>query len=177
MGKIVSSHVTINVEFKITVSNSPKTVAQNIDTPNNQNELSKLRTKNIPGITDNGKVENSPTVNSIIKLKSGTRQIAEVRCDDADVCPYPAQGILSINKYLEIPFIAKRLKLTGEIIIEANIDKYGIMKDTKIIQGIGYGCDEAVESALMKIKFTPAQKGGKEVDSKVIIYFPFSYLE
>ena len=49
------------------------------------------------------------------------------------------------------------------------------MHDTNVIEGVGYGCDEAVESALMKTKFTPGKKAGNEVDSKVIIYFPFNY--
>ena len=171
-GKLITASVTLNIDFKIVdrsvIAANPDTIkVDRQESPVSQREFALNETK-----IDSAEITEDEQ-KSLIKLASGTRQIAEVRCEDADVCPYPAAGILSIEKNLEKPFISKRLKLHGEIIIEAWIDKFGLVRDTKVLQGIGYGCDEAVESALMRTKFTPAKKAGKDVDSKVIVYFPF----
>lgn len=99
--------------------------------------------------------------------------IAFIKCDLKE-CAYPMYGIKSITKNFEVPPIAKRLKLTGEIIVEANVDKYGLIIDTKLIQGIGYGCDEAFQSALLKTKFNPSKENGEAADSKIVVIYPFS---
>lgn len=145
-GKPVESRVTLHVQFKIFDRNL---VAKN------------------PAIS---KKENKVPVNYVPESLTKT----EIQCDYEE-CPYPKGGLKSINDNLEIPQIAKRLKLKGEIIIDAEIDEFGIVVDTKIIKGIGYGCDEAVESALYKTPFHPAKNNGHELKSRVRIIFPFSY--
>ena len=176
MNKIVESHVTLNIDFKIVDRSFVK----------NGTDLAKAKdmlNKTIQNTTAENKVNvenDKETVEQnkpIAELKSELKQTIEIKCDNVDECPSPENGKESIYKNLVVPFIAKRLKLKGEIIIEANIDKYGITRDTKVISGIGYGCDDAVESALMRTKFYPAKKSGIEVDSKITVYFPFSYEE
>jgi protein TonB len=71
--------------------------------------------------------------------------------------------------------VAKALKLRGMIIIEGFVDKEGNLKQTKIIDGIGYGCDQLVEKSLQKSKFNPALKKGVPVEVKIVLSFPFSY--
>ena len=178
-GRIVEANVTINVEFKIVDQSLIKYGKDELTSKLlNENSLNKVvgisESIQQANISVNG---NNPEKSSVDNYyKNLIRQIPEIRCEDADVCPYPEAGIKSIEKYVAVPFIAKRLKLKGEIEIEAIIDKYGIVKETKVIKGIGYGCDEAVGSALMRTTFTPAKKNGKEIDSKVIVIFPFNYL-
>ncbi len=177
-GKIVEANVTINVEFKIVdqslVKYNKSELASKLSNDNKWNKAVDIsETSEQP---ESSKNENSQETGGVDNYyKNIVRQIPEIRCEDADVCPYPEAGIKSIAKYVAVPFIAKRLKLKGEIEIEALIDKYGIVKETKVIKGIGYGCDEAVGSALMRTNFTPAKKDGKEIDSKVKVFFPFNY--
>jgi TonB family protein len=174
-GKIVESHVTLTINFKIVdrslvkndLSNEPEIMKNVIE-----NNDAEKQTKKFQNDTDSTKSkEKNLSQNDIIK------KIAEIKCDNVDECPYPEAGIKSINKNLDIPFIAKRLKLKGEIEIKALIDKFGITHDTQIIKGIGYGCDEAVESALMRTKFTPAKKNGTDTEAWITVLFPFNYEE
>ncbi len=160
-GKVVPARVTIKIEFKI----FEKALVLNSESSNQKSNFAEKKL-----INNNSKDE----IHSKEKSESLIHKKTEIICDYEE-CPYPAGGLRSINDHLEIPFIAKRLKLKGDIIIEAFIDQFGIVRDTKIIQGIGYGCDEAVESALMRTKFNPAKNAGKEVDATTKIIFPFDY--
>ncbi len=161
-GKVVPSRVTLKVEFKI----FDKTVVLNNGLNNEKDKAEKKDVQLNAGI----QTKNTP----VDQTNQDIRKKTEIICNYEE-CPYPVGGLRSINDHLEIPFIAKRLKLKGEIIIEATIDKFGIVRDTKVIQGIGYGCDEAVESALMRTKFNPARLSNNDVDAVVKIIFPFDY--
>ena len=94
---------------------------------------------------------------------------------EADRCPRPDDDLETIYSRFEIPTVAKALKLRGMIIIEGFVDKEGNLKQTKIVEGIGYGCDQLVENSLLKSKFTPATKKGEPVDANIVLSFPFSY--
>lgn len=94
---------------------------------------------------------------------------------EADRCPRPEDDIATIYSLFQIPKVAKALKLKGMILIEGVVDKMGNFSRTKIIDGIGYGCDQLVEAALQKSKFTPGIKKGEPIETKVLINFPFSY--
>lgn len=94
---------------------------------------------------------------------------------EADRCPRPEDDLETIYSRFEIPTVAKALKLRGMIIIEGFVDKEGTLKQTKIIDGIGYGCDQLVENSLLKSKFNPALKKGEPVEAKIVLSFPFSY--
>lgn len=94
---------------------------------------------------------------------------------EADRCPRPEDDLETIYSRFEIPTVAKALKLRGMIIIEGFVDKEGNLKQTKIIEGIGYGCDQLVENSLLKSKFTPATKKGESIDASIVLSFPFSY--
>ncbi len=97
-----------------------------------------------------------------------------VMCE-ADRCPRPEDDLETIYSRFQIPTVAKGLKLRGMIIFEGFVDKFGTLTQTKIIEGIGYGCDQLVENALKQSKFTPATKKGEAIDAKIILSFPFSY--
>jgi TonB family protein len=163
-GKNTLATVSIKVEYAI----ENKTFSDN--TKNNEIENLNPEKK----IVEN---ENSEEKKNDDEIKNVIQQKAEIICKEADECPHPENGIKEINKNLSIPFIAKRLKLKGSIEIEAIIDKYGFAHEAKTIKGIGYGCDEAVESALMHTKFSPAKRNGEEIDSKILLIYPFNYEE
>ncbi|MDQ7815859.1 MAG: TonB family protein [Melioribacteraceae bacterium] len=153
LGKVVESKVTLNIEFKIFDRSL---------------------------IQDNGNTANQIPVktNSVSKeiAKNLESNIAKIKCDFEE-CPVPVNGIKSINEYFIVPSIAKRLKIKGDIIIEIILDKYGIVKDTKIIKGVGYGIDDSLEIAILKTRFIPAKSKGEDIDSKFQINYLFSYEE
>jgi TonB family protein len=97
-----------------------------------------------------------------------------VMCE-ADRCPRPEDDIATIYSLFQIPNVAKALKLRGMILIEGIVDKFGKFSQTKIIDGVGYGCDQLVETALQKTKFTLGIKKGEPVETKALVNFPFSY--
>lgn len=155
-----------------------------------------IKTLFIPGRNGDNVVTSRVTLHIEFRIFNGTTQVKEtnpnrgndytdrsinkntqkerivIKCD-LEECPYPVDDTSVIFENVEIPAVAKRLKIKGEIILEAEIDIYGIVKETKVIKKIGYGCDEAVESAIMKTKFNPAKSKGNPINSKVIIFFPF----
>lgn len=91
---------------------------------------------------------------------------------DIDACPKPKKGIKGILNNLVLPPVAKRLEIEGEVIVEAVVDIYGNVRDTKIVEGLGYGCDDAVEAAIFQTEFEPGILEGKQIRSTVKIRVP-----
>ena len=94
---------------------------------------------------------------------------------EAEKCPRPLDDMQTIYSRIEIPNVAKALKLKGIILIEGFVDKEGNLKQTKIIDGVGYGVDQVVEAALIRSKFIPGVQKGITTEIKVIIKFPVSF--
>ncbi|NMB81503.1 MAG: TonB family protein [Ignavibacteria bacterium] len=149
-GKVVESKVTLNIEFKI----FDRSLIQS-NNVNNGNQLQETKSKNEQ------------------KIISKPVNVLSIKCEE-QVCPRPIGGVDVIIENFEIPQVAKRLKVKGEIIIEALVDKFGIVRDTKVIKGVGYGCEESLESAIFKTKFVSAKNGGVDVDSKITVNYTLS---
>ena len=71
------------------------------------------------------------------------------------------------------PEAARDAGKEGVVRLEATIGIDGKAKDIRVIDGIGSGCDEAAIYALKKSRFTPAEKDGKPVESRIIIPYRF----
>jgi TonB family protein len=149
-GKVVESKVTLNIEFKIFDRSL-------IQSNNEINGSKNLAVKN----ANENPVSNKPA------------NVLTIKCNE-QVCPRPIGGVDAIIEKFEVPSIAKRLKIKGEIIIEADVDMFGIVRDTKLIKGIGYGCDDALEIAILRTKFVSAKNNGVDVDSKVTVNYSLS---
>ena len=70
----------------------------------------------------------------------------------------------SLTKLLDkivIPATAERLGVSGVVIVDVDIDEYGFVRDTKIIESPGYGLDHAVEEALFSTEFEPGRDKGQ----------------
>lgn len=98
----------------------------------------------------------------------------EIICQ-ADQCPRPEDALATIYSRVQIPNVAKALKIKGVIVIEGIVTIDGQLKQTKIVSGVGYGCDQIIESSLKLSKFSPALKNQKPIEAKVIINFPLNY--
>ncbi len=91
----------------------------------------------------------------------------------AEIMPAPVGGINSIMKKLVYPEQAKKDNIQGTVKIRALIDEYGEVTQDEIVQGIGYGCDEAAKIAVYYSKFTPGMIKGKPVKVQMIIPIEF----
>jgi protein TonB len=86
-----------------------------------------------------------------------------------EIMPSPVGGIAAIQLLITYPEIAVRAGVEGKVIVLAFVDENGNVNDTKIIKGIGAGCDEAAMDAVMKTKFKPGRQQGRTVKVQVSI--------
>ena len=64
---------------------------------------------------------------------------------------------------LEYPSQAKRMKVEGTVILEADIDSEGEVVQLRVIKAAGFGFEEAAIAMLEESSFTPAIMNGKSV--------------
>jgi TonB family protein len=57
--------------------------------------------------------------------------------------------------------------------VKAIVDESGNVVESKVLKGIGHGCDEAAVAAVKSVKFNPAVKDGKKVKAEVTIPLSF----
>lgn len=91
----------------------------------------------------------------------------------ADEMPEIIGGMYSIQKNIRYPELAKRAGIQGKVYVLALIDENGKVTDTKIIKGIGAGCNEAALEAVKAVSFTPGRQNGKPVKVQVTIPIMF----
>ncbi|MDW3196427.1 MAG: TonB family protein [Cytophagales bacterium] len=80
----------------------------------------------------------------------------------------PKVGIKKFEKYLKknthIPEVAKRMGVTGTVLISFKVNVTGELTDFQVIRGLGAGCDEeAVRVVKEGPQWTPATSGGQAV--------------
>jgi protein TonB len=87
--------------------------------------------------------------------------------------PEPIGGIAAIQSGVVYPEIAKRAGVEGTVYVEAFVDETGTVTKTTVVKGIGAGCDEAAQAAVMKTKFKPGKQRGKAVKVRMSIPIRF----
>lgn len=83
--------------------------------------------------------------------------------------PEPIGGISAIQKKVVYPEIAKRAGIEGRVYILAYINEKGTVDRTRVLKGIGAGCDEAAMKAVQETKFIPGKQRGKPVKTQVTV--------
>jgi len=68
---------------------------------------------------------------------------------------------------------ARAKKIEGDVLVEVVFSASGEVKVLRIVRGLGYGLDEAAETAARQIRFRPAQQDGQPVDSPAIAHITF----
>jgi TonB family protein len=90
--------------------------------------------------------------------------------------PYPVGGIERIlARTTTVPKKAIEQKIEGEVIFKIEVDKYGVVRDTKLIKGLGNGIDEAIEVGILDSPFKPALVNGQAVKGEVTLKIQFTY--
>jgi TonB family protein len=67
----------------------------------------------------------------------------------------------------------RKLKIEGEVRLEVLFTATGEVHVVRILQGLGHGLDEQAVHAAEQIKFKPAQREGKSVDSNATLHIIF----
>lgn len=90
-----------------------------------------------------------------------------------EVLPKPIGGIKAIYKKLSYPKEAKENEIEGNVIIRAFIDRDGEVLNAEVIEGIGYGCDEAARLAVFYHRFKPGMQRGQRIKVQMDIPIEF----
>ncbi len=179
--KPVESRIVLNVEFKrtdqIAQLMATEQRAKEIVVPENKiidvpvkKEESAIQASNKPEI----KKEDVKPAEPVEQNRNAVNTRIEEQTPSENK-PYPVGGIERIIARMQIPSKAVELKLEGEIIFQIEVDKYGVVRDTKLVKGLGSGADEAVEVAILESPFRPAREEGKTVRGEITLKIPFSY--
>jgi TonB family protein len=67
----------------------------------------------------------------------------------------------------------RKLKIEGEVRLEVLFTATGEVHVIRVLQGLGHGLDEQAVHAAERIKFKPAQREGKPVDSNATLHIIF----
>jgi len=90
-----------------------------------------------------------------------------------EVMPEPYGGMEAIYKKIGYPKEAKENEIEGLVKVLTFIDRDGEVIDAKVVQGIGYGCDEAARLAILYHRFKPGLIKGQKV--KVQMEIPIEF--
>jgi TonB family protein len=90
-----------------------------------------------------------------------------------EVMPEPVGGIEAIYKKISYPKEAKENEIEGTVKILTFIDRDGEVIDAQVIEGLGYGCDEAARLAVFYHRFKPGMIRGQKVKTELEIKVDF----
>ena len=96
---------------------------------------------------------------------------------DVEVCAAPIGGIKAVEDNLVYPEHALKYGLEGTVTLKVTINAEGTTTSAEVVKGLGYGCDEAAQAAVMKTKFHPGENGGKPVNSTLILNVDFKIFQ
>jgi TonB family protein len=71
------------------------------------------------------------------------------------------------------PAEARQLHLEGEVVLSVVFQASGKVDVQGVVQGLGHGMDEAAIGAAEQIRFKPAERNGRPVDSKALVHIIF----
>jgi len=167
-GKSVQSNLTIDIPFRLTDKSG---IVRQLDSSTDK-ILRKVALETDLSQTERKTSGGGVSSNSDLSYKMSDKNFDCTQ--DFDVCPHPVGGLNSILNNLEIPEIAARVGLKGDVTVITSVDVYGLVRDTKVIKGMGHGCSEAVEVAILETQFEAAIKNGQPVAGEVKITVPIN---
>ncbi len=71
------------------------------------------------------------------------------------------------------PAEARRQHIEGQVILSVLFGSSGSLQVLKVVQGLGYGMDQAAIQAAERIHFKPAERDGRPVDSTALVHIIF----
>jgi protein TonB len=90
-----------------------------------------------------------------------------------DVYPQPLAAIR-----LEYPDAAAKARVDGRLLVLLLIDEFGVVNDASVVEAQPEGYfEEAALAAFRSVRFSPAQKQGRAVKSRVLLQLKYVYGE
>jgi len=68
---------------------------------------------------------------------------------------------------------ARKLKVEGEVLVEAVLEASGSVKILRVVRGLGHGLDEEAIREAGQLRFKPALRDGQPSDSTVVLHVVF----
>jgi len=150
-------------------------------------------------VLDNGKWEKNRTTSEVAGVNPTTTQKNNKQSNDdfvpptieeekkyendstfyksVEVMPEPYGGMKAIYKKIGYPQEALEEKVEGVVKVLAFVDRDGEVLDATIVEGIGFGCDEAARLAILYHRFKPGLIKGQKVKVQMEIPVEFKLEE
>lgn len=90
-----------------------------------------------------------------------------------EVLPEPYGGMEALLKKIGYPEEAKKKNIEGVVKVLTFVDRDGEVIDAQVVEGIGYGCDEAARLAILYHRFKPGLIKGQKVKVQMEIPIVF----
>ena len=75
-----------------------------------------------------------------------------------------------LNDSLQYPELARKNCIEGSVSVEVTIGVDGSVSAARVIESLGFGCDEAVLALMSKMpKWEPALRNGSAIEQKVLV--------
>jgi TonB family protein len=68
---------------------------------------------------------------------------------------------------------ARKLKVEGEVLVEAVLESSGSVRVLRVVRGLGHGLDEEAVKEAGQLRFKPALRDGQPSDSTVVLHVVF----
>lgn len=179
-GKLVETEVVLYVQFKLDDSfaaavNKENVLSRQIEEPLNISyDEPEKKSSNL---------QKESSINTNESLVSSTKSSDQYKVSSLykdeyfecglDKCAMPLEGIKGILNNLVVPKRTIEKDITGTVEVMVTVDENGSVRNTRVINGLGYGADEAVEVAILETNFQPGAVNGNNVRSEVLVRVPF----
>jgi TonB family protein len=111
------------------------------------------------GSTGQESAGDAASSNADSKEQDGSARIAPPEILQKVDPVYPAQALAE--------------RRTGAVVLQLDIDEAGKVMAAKVVQGAGYGMDEAAEGAAKQLLFTPATRAAQPIRSRILYKMTF----
>ncbi|MBL1212113.1 MAG: TonB family protein [Ignavibacteriae bacterium] len=156
-----------------------------------------MNTRFIPGQDESGVVVSSVSLQIEFKLEEEEKTISEIAAstnitteEDSvivyepkvksktecgyDICPKPIGGIEAILRNMETDLDSNYTYTSGTIVIRADVDQFGNVFNTLIIEGLNNNYNKNAIDAVTRTRFRPAEDNGKRVSSVATLKIPIN---
>ncbi len=111
-------------------------------------------------------------VQKLEKPKASVEEASEVFVV-VEKMPELIGGLAAIQREIRYPVIAKKAGIEGRVILQFIVDEQGRVTESKVVRGIGGGCDDEALRALQTARFRPGTQRGKPVKVKMSLPVTF----
>jgi TonB family protein len=120
----------------------------------------------------------------VVKKNSSVEELVPLEMNDeleddpayyltAEIMPEPVGGMKKLQNKVLYPDDARENEIEGVVKIKTFIDKNGDVTSAEVVEGIGYGCDDAARTIVYYAKFKPGLQRGRPINVQMIIPIEF----